>query len=249
MTNRQHPLVITLAGAGSASGRAKEVFRPALTYLQVAGGYTPEDFAEASYRIEGDGAPLTFSASDSTLPLTELVNRVAQNLHWFRLHTNRPIDLLGWSLGGVVFFDALLQLVEEDPSWEQSISSLVAVSSPLLGSDLDGIHLLGQAAAGPVGADLARRAADALQKRAVRDGAARLREAGIRVVTIAAQEDAIVTPEDALLPAAGSEPSAIILNPPRRPGAPYAESILGHGALLNDPVFWRRVLAALGPAE
>ena len=249
MVSREHPLVITLPGAGSASGRAKELFRAALTYLQVAGGYAPADFVEASYRVEGDGAPLTYSASDSTVPLTELVNRVAQNLHWFRLHTSRPINLLGWSLGGVVFFDALVELVEEDPTWAQSVRSLVAVSSPLLGSDLDGFHQLGELATGPVGADLARRAADDLQKRAVRDAAARLRATGIRIVTIAAQEDAVVTPVDALLPAPGPEPSAIILNPPRRPGAPYVESILGHGALLNDPVFWRQVLAAMGPAE
>ena len=58
-----------------------------------------------------------------------------------------------------------------------------------------------------------------------------------------------MTPEDALLPATGPNPSAFVLRPKRRMGAGYLESVLGHGALPNDPACWRYVLAAFGPAE
>lgn|GEM_PF-3770537 len=244
-----HPLVVTLAGVGSTTGGAKAILGAVITYLQTAGGYRSEDFVEASYKVEGDGAPLFYRPDDTTQPLEESVNRVAQNLHWYRLHTERPIHLLGWSLGGVVLFEALRQLVDEDMTWFQTIRSLVAISSPLLGSDLDGIDLLGELAAGPVGADLARRAADKQQKSDVRAAAERLRRQGIRIVTIASEDDAVVTPADALLPSLGPEPAAIILRPRRRFGASYLESILGHGNLPNDPSCWTHVLRAVGRAE
>jgi len=96
--------------------------------------------------------------------------------------------------------------------------------------------------------DLARRAADEMARASVRRSAARLRAAGIRVVTLAAEDDAVVTPEDALLPSDGPDASAFVLRPRRRPGASYVESMLGHGALPHDPLCWQRVLAALGPA-
>ena len=249
MSDPLHPLVITLAGAASTTGRSKDIFRSIITYLQTAGGYRSDDFVEASYRVEGDGAPLSYGPEDASQPLKESVNRVAQNIHWYRLHTSRPIHLLGWSLGGVVLFESLNQLVEEDSTWLQSVRSLVAISSPMLGSDVDGFDLLGELAAGPVGADLARRAADEQQKSDVRAAAAQLRRKGIRIVTIASEDDAVVTPEDALLPALGPDPAAIILRPRRRLGRPYLETVLGHGTLPNDPACWSHVLRALGPAE
>jgi hypothetical protein len=77
----------------------------------------------------------------------------------------------------------------------------------------------------------------------------RIRLAGITLVTLAAQDDAIVTPEDALLPAPGPRPYAFILRPHRRPGATDFASLSGHFDLPTDPVTWRHVLDALGPAD
>ena len=244
-----HPLVICLAGAGSKSGRPLDVLSGPLTYLTVAGGYTRDDFVEGSYRVNDDGAPLPYSQVHSTASLVEVTSNVARCLQWYRRQHRRPLRLLGWSLGGVALFDALAGLFDFDNSWAQAAPALVTLASPLLGSDLDGVEALGAVAVGNVGADLTRRAADEGEKRRVRQDAARLRAAGIRLVTLAAEEDAVVTPEDALLPATGPDPAAFILRPLRRPNAPYLESVLGHGALPYDPTCWRHVLAGLGPAE
>jgi hypothetical protein len=243
-----HPLVICLAGAGSQSGRPFDVLSSILIYLRVAGGYTQDDFVEASYRVGDNGEPLAYRAIDSTASLTDATSNVARCLQWFR-RSGRPLHLLGWSLGGVALFDALAGLSDFDPSWTRAAPALVTLASPLLGSDLDGIEALGAVAAGAVGADLARRATDETEKRRVRRDAARLRAAGVRLVTLAAEEDAVVTPEDALLPATGTDSGAFILRPKRRVGATYLENVLGHGALPHDPTCWRHVLTALGPAE
>ena len=241
--------VVWLAGAGSRSGRAFALFDGLMRYLTVAGGYDWSDFVEASYRTAPDGRPLPYTEDDSTRPLAAATAAVARGLEWLRRESGRPLHLVGWSLGGVVFFDAAAALVAADPSWARDLGALVTLASPLLGVDLDGLTLIGELAAGPVGADLTRRAADAAAQERVRRDAARLRAAGVRLVTIAAADDAVVSPADALLPAPGPEPSAFILSPRRRPGAFDPASVLGHWDLPRDPVCWQRVLAALGPAE
>jgi pimeloyl-ACP methyl ester carboxylesterase len=244
-----HPVVVCLAGAGSQSGRAVEVLDGVVRYLIVAGGYVRDDFVESSYHTTPEGLPLPYDATHSTDTLDSAVIAVARHLRWLRRHEKRRLHLLGWSLGGVVLFEAAVATIDADPSWADAFGAIVTLASPLLGSDLDGIDLIGSAAAGVVGAELTQRAADDAEKHRIRQDAERLREAGIRLVTIASEDDAVVTPEDALLPAVGSEPSAFILRPRRRPNAPYLESILGHGALPHDPTCWRHVLNALGPAE
>lgn len=245
-----HPLVVCLAGAGSKSGRPLDVFRSVISYLKAAGGYLPEDFVEASYRVARDGAPLPYTPEDTTAPLRVSVEHAIASLRRFRRqYPGRRLLLLGWSMGGTVLFDALAELTSEDPSWASAVGALVTLASPLLGCDVDGFDLIGAVAAGEAGRDLCRRAADPTEKERVRDDAARMRALGIKIVTLAAEEDAVVTPDDALLPALGPEPSAYILRPRRRPGATDLLSLSGHFELPNDPVAWRRVLEAFGPAE
>jgi hypothetical protein len=244
-----HPLVVCLAGAGSQTGRALEVFANVIRYLAVAGGYVREDFVEASYRVATDGQPLAYGPEDSTAPMVAAVEAVRRSLVWLLRRHGRWLHLLGWSFGGAALFDAVASLLADEPSWARGIGSFVTFSSPLLGCDVDGIDLIGTTAAGAIGADLCRRGSDEEEKQRVRRDAARIRASGIRLVTLAAEEDAVVTPEDSLLPAPGPEPLAFILRPRARPGSPYLESVLGHGALPNDPTCWRRVLDALGPAE
>jgi hypothetical protein len=245
----EHPLVVCLAGAGSQSGRAVEVLDGIIRYLIVAGRYVRDDFVESSYQTTVEGIPLPYDGTHSTDTLDLAVVAVARHVRWLRRKHRRRLHLLGWSLGGVVLFEAAVATIDADPAWASAYGSIVTLASPLLGSDLDGIDLIGSFAAGPVGAELTQRAADDAEKHRIRQDAERLRAAGIRLVTIAAEEDAVVTPEDALLPAVGPEPGAYILRPRSRPNAPYLESILGHGALPNDPTCWRHVLNALGPAQ
>ncbi|MGH2461785.1 MAG: hypothetical protein ACRDIY_23265 [Chloroflexota bacterium] len=243
-----HPKVVCLTGAGSRSGHAWEVLDGVVRYLSVAGGYDRSDFVEASYRVGQGGEPLPYDEEDSTVPLAVATGMVARGLEWIRRDGGARLHLLGWSLGGVVLFDAAAMLIAADASWARDLGAIVTLSSPLLGSDVDGIDLFGALAAGPAGSDLARRAADESERARVRRDAARLRAAGVRLVTLAAEDDVVVTPADALLPGEGPEGSAFVLHPRRRLGAPYLESVLGHGALPRDPLCWQRVLAALGPA-
>lgn len=244
-----HPIVVCLAGAGSKTGRAIEVLDDIWRYLRIAGGYVPDDFVETSYRTTTEGIPLPYDETHSTDTLDSAVIAVARHLRWLRRHAGRRVHLLGWSLGGVILFEAAVTLVDADAMWADTFGSIVTLASPLLGSDLDGIDLIGSAAAGTVGAELTLRAADDVEKRRIRQDGQRLRAAGIRLVTIAAEDDAIVTPEDALLPAVGPDSGAYILHPLRRPNAPYLENVLGHAALPRDPTCWKHVLTALGPAE
>jgi hypothetical protein len=244
-----HPLVVCLAGAGSQSGRALDILVDIERYLTAAGGYVPDDFVEASYRVAPDGAPLPYDATHSTMSLVTATQNVAQYLRWLRRRHSTRLHLLGWSLGGVVLFEAAVSLLDASAAWAEWLGSIVTLSSPLLGSDLDGIDLIGAVAAGQVGADLTRRAADEVEKRRVRQDAGRLRAAGVRLVTIAAEEDAVVTPEDSLLPSLGPPAAAFVLRPRRRLNGSYVENILGHGALPHDPTCWQHVLAALGPAD
>jgi hypothetical protein len=218
-------------------------------YLIVAGGYRDEDFVEASYRVDPNGAPLPYTDADSWAPLAVSTRNVVGSLRWFRRQAPKRIHLLGWSLGGVVLFEAAAALLAADPTWATTFGGIATLASPLLGSDVDGLDLLGSIAAGAAGADLSRRAADPQEKDRVRQDARRLRAAGIRLVTLAAEDDAVVTPADALLPALGPEPSAYILRPKPRASLSYLDRVLGHSDLPRDPVCWRRVFDALGSAD
>jgi hypothetical protein len=64
------------------------------------------------------------------------------------------------------------------------------------------------------------------------------------VLTLADPDDAVVRPDEALLPAPGeSEDDLLVRVRISRPGS------LGHGAILDETAAWRRVLTAIGPQE
>src|SRR5436305_1374955 len=63
-----------------------------------------------------------------------------------------------------------------------------------------------------------------------------------RVLRLVDPDDSVVRPEEGLIVSPGE--SVLELQVPtqvRRPGS------LGHGAILDEPAVWRRVLAAIGP--
>src|SRR5207248_5591621 len=71
--------------------------------------------------------------------------------------------------------------------------------------------------------------------------AAFLRSRGARVLTLTDPDDSVVRPEEGLLPAPGETASDLQVNTTiSRPGS------LGHGAILDEPAVWHRVLAAVG---
>jgi hypothetical protein len=103
----------------------------------------------------------------------------------------------------------------------------------LVTSELEGLGLAGD--------DLQARWKDADEQTRLARRAAFLRAEGARVLTLADPDDSVVRPEEALLPAAGETFNDLqIRTSITRPGS------LGHGAILDEPVVWRRVLAAIG---
>jgi hypothetical protein len=97
-------------------------------------------------------------------------------------------------------------------------------------------------ALGEAGRDLDLRWRDADEQQRLTRRAAFLRAAGAHVLTLADPDDAVVRPEEALLPAPGESASQLLVPTQRvRPGS------MGHGAILDEPATWRRVLATVGP--
>jgi hypothetical protein len=95
---------------------------------------------------------------------------------------------------------------------------------------------------GAAGDDLQARWKDVEEQTRLARRAAFLRAEGARVLTLADPDDSIVRPEEALLPAPGERVADLqVTSTVRKPGS------LGHGAILEEPSVWHRVLAAVGP--
>jgi len=95
---------------------------------------------------------------------------------------------------------------------------------------------------GVAGRDLDARWRDPDEQTRLERRAAFLRAAGTRVLTLVDPGDAVVQSEEALLLAPGESAGDLQMKVRvTRPGT------LGHGAILDEPSVWRRVLAAIGP--
>src|SRR5262249_52157792 len=95
---------------------------------------------------------------------------------------------------------------------------------------------------GAAGEDLDARWRDPEEQARLSRRAAFLRAEGARVLTLSDPDDSVVRPEEALLPAPGEHIADLQVTARiTRPGSP------GHGAILDEPAVWRRVLAAVGP--
>src|SRR5207237_6611044 len=100
----------------------------------------------------------------------------------------------------------------------------------------------GPEALGDAGRDLEARWKDAEEQTRLERRAAFLQANGARVLTLVDPDDSVVRPEEGLIVSPGE--TVLELQVPtqvRRPGS------LGHGAILDEPAVWRRVLAAIGP--
>jgi pimeloyl-ACP methyl ester carboxylesterase len=202
-----------------------------------------DDQVEASYRAGPDGDRLPYDMSDTSAPLAASVAAVQAILGRQRrdLGLGGRLHLLGWSLGGAVLFEAAAELVERDGVWRDAFASIVTLSSPLNGCDVDGVSALGDIAAGPAGRELCERGSDPLHRQRTGARAIRLRSLGVRLLTLGAAEDAVVTPADSIVP----YDERYMMRPRARLGADFGERRLGHGAILNDPAAWKLVLDAV----
>jgi hypothetical protein len=233
--------LVYLAGASSRTGDGRRLLAGLLHYLGAQAGL--DDQVEASYRADADGRPLPYDRTDTAAPLAQSVGAVQAILGRERrdLGLGGRLHLLGWSLGGAVLFEAAVDLVERDPDWREAFASIVTLSSPLNGCDVGGWSDIGEVAAGVAGRELVERGADPGHKARVSARAERLRGLGVPVVTLGSSEDAVVTPEDSVVPL---DPR-YVLTPRPRPGADFGERRLGHGAILNDPTAWQLILNGL----
>ncbi|HEY3082728.1 MAG TPA: hypothetical protein VGM69_22810 [Chloroflexota bacterium] len=234
--------LVYLAGAMSRTGDGTRLLAGLLGYLGAQAQL--DDAVEGSYRSTADGQSLPYDRSDTSQSLVESAEAVARLLgrHRRELGLSGRLHLLGWSLGGAVLFESALRLFDADPAWRDAFASIVTLSSPLNGCDVDGVDELGSLAAGQAGRELCARGADPAHRRSVSDGARRLRASGVRLLTLGAADDAIVTPADSVIALPGEPLDRYVMRPKPRLGADFGERHLGHGALLYDPATWRLVL-------
>jgi hypothetical protein len=247
--------LVLVGGVGSRTGEAELSFSGLIRFLSERGGYDRRrDVLEATYAgVEsgGEWQPRLYVPADTRRPLIDSAEAVANSLDWYRarLPETARLCVLGYSLGGVVALDgATLAVVRDRVGWQGRLASVMTFAAPLRGSSAgslvnwawlvtaepDGL--------GEAGRDLDLRWRDREEQERVTRRAAFLRACGARLLTLTDPGDAVVRPDEALLPAAGESPDDLLVPTERvRPGS------MGHGALLDEPATWRRVLSVLGP--
>jgi hypothetical protein len=249
--------VVLLGGVGTRTGDADRSFSALVRFLVERGGYDARrDVLEGTYAgAEANGVwqPTAYAAADTRRPLIDSAEAVAGCLDWYRqaLPADVRLCVLGYSLGGVVGLDgATLAVARDRPGWRGRLGAVVTLAAPVRGTgagDLMNWAWLVTAEPDPLGTagrDLDARWKDPDEQTRLQRRAAFLRAAGTRVLTLVDPGDAVVQPEEALLPAPGESAADLQMQVRvSRPGT------LGHGAILDEPTVWRRVLAAIGPQD
>ena len=247
--------IVLLAGLSTRTGDAERSFSGMVNFLGARGGYDRRrDVLEGTFaggESNGTWRPVPYVPADTRRPLIDMAEAVAGCLDFYRqaLPENTSLCMVAYSLGGVVALDgATLAVARDRQAWHGRLGAVITLAAPLRGcsvgsllnwawlvtSEPDGLGLAGR--------DLDARWKDADEQTRLARRAAFLREAGARVLTLADVDDAVVRPEEALLPAPDEFPEDLQLHAQlTRPGS------LGHGAILDDPAVWRRVLNAIGP--
>jgi hypothetical protein len=247
--------IVLLGGLNSRTGELERSFSGLIRYLAEHGGYDPRrDMLEATYAGSDDNGtwrPASYLQSDTRKPIIDMAEAVAGCLDFYRqaLPTPTRLSLVGYSMGGVVGLDgATLSVARDRDAWRGRLGAVVTLAAPLHGSSVGTLVnwawlVTGEPEGlGLAGDDLQARWKDADEQTRLGRRAAFLRSTGARVLTLADPDDSVVRPEEALLPAPGEKLSELqVRTSITRPGS------LGHGAMLDEPAVWRRVLAAVGP--
>jgi hypothetical protein len=246
--------VVLLGGLNSHTGETERSFSGLVTFLAQHGGYDPRrDVLEATYAgtdVNGTWRPASYLQSDTRKSLIDMAEAVAGCLDFYRQALPEPtrLCLVGYSMGGVVGLDgATLSVARDRHAWRGRLRAVVTLSAPLHGSSVGTLVnwawlVTGEPEGlGAAGDDLQARWKDAEEQARLARRADFLRSQGARVLTLADPDDSVVRPEEALLPAAGETLSDLqVRTGLTRPGS------LGHGAILDEPAVWRRILAAVG---
>ena len=246
--------IVLFGGVGSRTGDAERSFAGMMRFLVQRGGYDlRRDFLEGSFAghdTPRGWQPRPYIPSDTRRPLLDMAEAAAGSLAWYRdrLPASTRLCALGYSLGGVVGLDgATLAVVRDRTGWKGRLAGLVTFAAPVRGCNAGPfINWAWLATAEPdplgdAGRDLDRRWNDPEEQERLKRRAEFLRATGAHVLTLADPDDAVVRPDEALLPAPGEKDTDLLV-PVRvsRPGS------LGHGAILDEPAVWRRVLAVIG---
>jgi hypothetical protein len=247
--------IVLLGGIGTKSGDATRAFSGVVNYLAQEGGYDARrDVLEGTFAgqdVDGAWRPMPYVAADTRKPLIDTAEAVAGCLEWYRdrLPVETRFCVLGYSLGGVVGLDGVTLAVARDRvGWKDRVGAVVTFAAPLRGCSVGAlIHWAwlitpeGEAL-GEAGHDLDARWKDPEEQTRLERRAAFLRTSGARVVTLVDPDDSVVRPEEGLVPAPGESLLDLQMRTTvRKPGS------LGHGAILDEPAVWKRVLAAVGP--
>jgi hypothetical protein len=250
-----HTKLILLGGIGTHTGDTDRTFSGLVHFLAERGGYdVRRDVLEATYAgVERDGAwqPIPYASADTRKPLIDSAEAVAGCLDWYRqaLPADTRLCILGYSLGGVAGLDgATLAVARDRAAWHNRLGAVVTMAAPVRGCSVGALinwAWLITAEPDPLGSagrDLDARWKDAAEQQRLERRAAFLRSGGVQVLTLVDPDDSVVRPEEGLLPGPGESPTSLQLRTQiTRPGS------LGHGAILDEPAVWRRILATIGP--
>jgi hypothetical protein len=241
--------LVLLGGLNSATGEVEPVFSGMLRFLADRGGYDlRRDVLEATYA--GGDSPRPYVKADTRKALIDMSESVATCLDFYReaLPPDTRMCIIGYSLGGVVGLDgATLAIARDRQRWRGRLQAVITLAAPLHGSSVGGLVnwawlVTGEPEGlGTAGEDLRARWEDPEEQTRLARRAAFLRSVGTRVLTLTDPDDSVVRPEEALLLAPGETVADLqVRTTITRPGS------LGHGAILDEPAVWRRVLAAIG---
>jgi thioesterase domain-containing protein len=247
--------LLLLGGIGTKTGDSEHSFAGMLRYLAEHGGYDlRRDVLEGTYagrEVNGNWEPLPYTSADTRRPLIDTAEAVAGCLEWYRqrLPDGVRLAILGYSLGGVVGLDgATLAVARDRQTWQGRVGAVVTFAAPMRGCSVGALInwawliTAEPEALGDAGRDLDARWKDAQEQTRLERRAAFLRRHGAQVLTLVDPDDSVVRPEEGLILAPGETLSDLqIQTQVRRPGS------LGHGAILDEPAVWRRVLRTIGP--
>jgi pimeloyl-ACP methyl ester carboxylesterase len=214
--------------------------------------FDAEDFSEMSYAgwmQDGAWVPRPYHVTDVQGPIDRSAAAVARQLEWYRARLPQAVFyLVGYSLGGVIAFEAAERLLAHDISaWRGRLAGVALLSSPLLGVDFGALGgIAKEIAAGPdgygqAGTELLARAGNEEALDRLEVTAAFLRASGVRLLIVWDRNDSVVERSDAVLPSALTAHEVVAVEAALPPDADRIAKLYGHGPVLSDP----RTLAAL----